>query len=152
MKNYLIDKNIVDNKFVSIKKIVEKSLALYSPLYPSIKVKNNLDDRKIYINEIAFSAIIDNLISNAFKYNKKGGYIKVYLDKSYLVIEDNGIGIKDTEKIFDRFYKENERGIGIGLSIVKKLCEELKIDIKVSSNSNGTKIKLDLSRYLETSS
>jgi signal transduction histidine kinase len=115
-------------------------------------VENNLGDKKIYINEIAFSAIIDNLISNAFKYNKKGGYIKVYLDKSYLVIEDSGIGIKDTKKIFDRFYKENERGIGIGLSIVKKLCEELKIDIKVSSNSNGTKIKLNLSRYLEASS
>ena len=56
-------------------------------------------------------------------------------------------GIQNTKKIFDRFYKEQDRGIGIGLHIVKKLCEELSIKIKVQSQINfGTKFTLNLSQ------
>jgi len=42
-------------------------------------------------------------------------------------------GIKYPNKIFDRFYKEHELGLGIGLHIVKNLCDELGIKIKVQS-------------------
>jgi signal transduction histidine kinase len=49
------------------------------------------------------------------------------------VIRDNGKGIKNTAKIFDRFYKEHERGLGIGLHIVKKLCDTMHISIYVKS-------------------
>jgi len=88
---------------------------------------------------------LDNLISNAFKYNKKNGFIKVYLENKKLYIEDSGIGIKNPKKVFNRFYKENERGIGIGMSIVKKLADEFKIKIEIKSKINkGTIIILDL--------
>ncbi len=49
-------------------------------------------------------------------------------------------------RIFERFYKEQDRGIGIGLHIVKKLCEELKIKVKVESKiAQGSTFSLNLS-------
>jgi len=50
-----------------------------------------------------------------------------------LIIEDSGVGIKEPQKIFDRYYKESQRGIGIGLHIVKKLCDEIGVDIRIET-------------------
>jgi signal transduction histidine kinase len=85
-------------------------------------------------NKNAFTRILDNLLTNALKYNKQDGFIKIRFDKSKLIIEDSGKGIQNPHKIFNRFYKEQERGIGIGLHIVKKLCNELGIKIEVQSD------------------
>jgi signal transduction histidine kinase len=104
----------------------------------------------VITNKDAFIRIIDNLLSNAGKYNKPHGYVKVYIDQdSKLIIEDSGVGIKNPSKIFTRYYKEQDRGIGIGLHIVKKLCDELRLSIKVNSKElEGTKIILDISSIL----
>jgi len=84
-------------------------------------------------NKNAFIRIIDNLLTNALKYNKQDGFIDIKFENGILIIQDSGKGIKNPEKIFNRFYKEQERGIGIGLHIVKKLCDELDISIEVKS-------------------
>ncbi len=67
------------------------------------------------------------------------------MQNSVLYIEDTGKGIKNPSKVFERFYKEQERGIGIGLHIVKKLCEELGIEITLQSEiGQGTSFFLNL--------
>jgi signal transduction histidine kinase len=50
-------------------------------------------------------------------------------------VEDHGVGIESIEKIFSRYYRENEAkgGFGIGLNIVKQITEEENITIDVSS-------------------
>ena len=107
---------------------------------------------KLYENKDAFSRIIDNLLSNAYKYNKKDGFIKIILKDKLLIIEDSGKGIKNPSKIFDRFYKENDRGIGIGLHIVKKLCDELDIKVSVKSEiGKGSIFYLDLKSIMSIS-
>jgi len=64
-----------------------------------------------------------------------------------LNIIDSGKGIQNPKRIFERFYKEQERGIGIGLHIVKKLCDELDVKISVDSKlGSGTAFSLDLSK------
>ncbi len=91
--------------------------------------------------------VIDNLISNAIKYNKRGGTISVRLRIGRLEIGDTGIGIEE-EKIpfiFDRYmrFNQSEGGFGVGLSIVKKILDEYHIDIEVHSKVNeGTKMVL----------
>jgi len=146
LKMYLSNsQNQIEN--FNLKNIIDEKLKLYSSIYPSIKYENSVNC-KLKANKTAFEFIIDNLISNAFKYNKKNGYIKIYMKDKKLHIEDSGIGIKNPKKVFERFYKENERGIGIGLSIVKKLTDEMKINIKIISQKNkGTTVILDLSRF-----
>jgi len=143
LKTFLSN-NPNQKEIFNIKDIIDEKLHFYSPNYPTIKFKNEAN-LKISTNKSSFESIIENLISNAFKYNKKNGSIHIYTKNNTLYIQDTGIGIKNPSKVFNRFYKENERGIGIGMHIVKKLADELKINIKIDSKLNkGTIISLNL--------
>ena len=106
-------------------------------------------DIEIETNREAFERIIDNLLSNAAKYNKKDGVVYLRVRGKNLEIEDSGKGIKNPKRVFERFYKEQARGIGIGLHIVKKLCDELGIAIKLESElEKGTCFFLSLGNLL----
>ena len=103
--------------------------------------------------------ILHNLISNALKYSHKNGLVKIVIErvesKIIIKITDNGIGISSEEldKVFDSFYRTKTstnhpeiKGIGLGLSIAKRLCDILSIDITISSTENiGTTLELSLS-------
>ena len=118
----------------------------FKKLYPEIVI-NISGDKFVYKSDKdAFLRIIDNIISNACKYSSQNSsYIDIVIKKGEIIIKDNGIGIEDTDKVFDRFYKENENGLGIGLNIVKKLCDELNISIDIKSKKDsGTVVKLTL--------
>ncbi|WP_457746849.1 sensor histidine kinase [Sulfurimonas sp.] len=115
-------------------------------------IKFSVDIPKITLacNSDAFVRILDNLLSNAVKYNKVDGRIKIYLKDTKLVIKDSGKGIKNPKKVFERFYKEQDRGIGIGLHIVKKLCDELGITISLESElDKGTTFFLNLKNIIK---
>lgn len=83
--------------------------------------------------------IVDNTISNAIKYSNDDSHIEinVYTNDEHIVFEviDHGVGIKDTSKIFSRYYRENEAkgGFGIGLNIVKKIIDEEGILLDIQS-------------------
>lgn len=95
--------------------------------------------------------IIVNLLSNAFKYTPEKGKVsvEVFLENGRLKvrIEDSGPGIskEDLDKIFERFFQvegTEDKGTGIGLSLVKELVELHKGQISVESNKgNGTVFK-----------
>lgn len=129
--------------------LVKDRILYFQALYSDIDYSFDIDSTIIITNKDAFIRILDNLLSNAGKYNKTDGSVKVYMKNSKLIIEDTGKGIKNPSLIFKRYYKEQDRGIGIGLHIVKKLCEELHIGIKVQSQEGvGTKMILNLSEIL----
>ena len=100
--------------------------------------------------------ILSNLVSNAFRYHdqeKDDPYIRVIVrpqkDQFKLVVEDNGIGIKEKhlERLFDMFYRADEQaeGSGLGLFIVKETINVLKGEITVSScYGEGTSFTLTL--------
>ncbi len=104
---------------------------------------------EIETNKESFERIVDNLLSNAAKYNKKDGSVHLRVKEKNLEIEDSGKGIKNPKRVFERFYKEQARGIGIGLHIVKKLCDELAITIKLESElEKGTIFSLSFEKLL----
>lgn len=90
-----------------------------------------LQDEKMLFDENYLDLIVNNLLSNAFKYTEVGESImvKLYKEDNNLVLQvaDTGIGIPEEkqEKIFERFYQvENGcEGSGIGLSLVQRLVE-----------------------------
>ena len=83
--------------------------------------------------------IVDNTLSNAIKYSLSDSTVEVSLyrenDKVIFTVKDYGVGIKNIDKIFSRYYRENETkgGFGIGLNIVKQIIDEENILLEVVS-------------------
>lgn len=96
----------------------------------------------INISKIEINRLIDNNLSNAIKYSNIGSSIKIVLKDDILEFHSFGKYIKDVNKIFDRYVRENENlgGHGLGLSIVKDICKKYNISIKVTSTQTGLNI------------
>lgn len=132
LKYFLLNSSLQQEKF-NIKDIINIKVAYYQSLFSNLSFEVEVENIVINSNKEAFSRIVDNLISNACKYNKIDGKVSIYYQNNTLIIEDSGVGIKEPQKIFDRYYKETQRGIGIGLHIVKKLCDETGVDIRIET-------------------
>ena len=133
----------------SLKSLVKARIQYFEVLYPDIEYSISIPVLSVKTNKDAFTRILDNLLSNAGKYNVANGTVSISLEGSMLLIADTGKGIKKPMKVFDRYYKEQDRGIGIGLHIVKKLCDELAIPISIESKENkGTSIHLNLTSII----
>ncbi|MEA3370331.1 MAG: HAMP domain-containing sensor histidine kinase [Campylobacterota bacterium] len=123
--------------------IVNEVVSSHKKIYPEISFDIRDADYFAKVNRDAFKQVIVNLLSNACKYSKEKAYIKVYAKDKTLYIEDNGVGIKNPKHIFERSYKEHSSGHGIGLDIVKRLCDSMEIEIAVESKLEvGTTISL----------
>ncbi len=128
----------------NIVKIIEDVVITHQKIYRGVEYKIEIKDFFANINKNAFTQVLVNLISNASKYNKESGYIKVYSHNRTLYIEDSGVGIKNPNEIFNRSYTEQKSGTGIGLDITKRLCEAMNIEISATSEIKvGTTVKLE---------
>jgi signal transduction histidine kinase len=98
-----------------------------------------LCDSTILFNAVQLQRIVDNNLSNAIKYSHDNTQITVTLKGSdegcVLSFIDQGIGIEDTERIFERYYREesDKGGFGIGLNIVKKIIDDAGIGLDIRS-------------------
>ncbi len=128
-----------ENLFDIINEVVQTHKKIYKDINFEIKEREFIAK----INRDAFKQVVVNLISNACKYNKDAGKIKIYTKDRILFIEDSGIGIQNPENIFERSYTEHTSGHGIGLDIVKRLCDAMEMEILVVSTLRvGTTISL----------
>ncbi|MCF6192998.1 MAG: ATP-binding protein, partial [Kangiellaceae bacterium] len=117
------------------------------------------DVSEIYADKELLRIAVNNLLTNAIKYNKQGGQVILTLeetDNDFIIsVQDNGIGIsaQDQEHIFDKFYRSEdelvrtETGHGLGLSLVKQIVQLhhglIKID---SSPGEGTEFSIRLEK------
>lgn len=120
------------------------------------KIEASSEHINAYYDKEVMTIILDNLISNAFKYTNKGE-IKVKVDKVSkddenlieIRVSDTGYGISEEALpyVFDRYYQENgshqASGTGIGLALVKKLIDLHHAEISVESKVNqGTEFRI----------
>ncbi len=87
-------------------------------------------DITVHGDDALLRQVIGNLLTNAIKFNKEKGAIRVLLTKRELMVEDTGIGIEPEalKRIFDRFYQADasragNNGFGLGLSLVKRIVD-----------------------------
>ena len=147
---YLIldNKIISNNQDINLKTIIEQRVEYFNTLasVKKITIKTDLkEDTVLNIDQKKISKLIDNLISNAIKYNKIGGTIDIKLSKNYFYVQDSGRGISqdNIELMFDRYsrFDKSVGGFGIGLNIVKLICDEYKLHIDIKSKlEQGTKV------------
>ncbi|GEM54119.1 two-component sensor histidine kinase [Flavobacterium branchiophilum NBRC 15030 = ATCC 35035] len=148
----------IDNQLFSINAVVSDYLSRYQNKIQTKEIQINFNtsqDFKVVSDPYWVAICIKNILSNAIKYSKPQAAITISVRETpqehELMIADNGIGIKssDLEKIFQPFFRSNAienpdiKGSGLGLSIVKKICDLLQIKISIHSVENqGTTIKL----------
>lgn len=116
-------------------------------------------------NPVQFKRIISNLVSNAIRYTDSG-YVSISADRidtNYVIkITDTGIGIAESEqvRIFEDFYQacyparsQKRGGLGLGLSIVRRLTDLLGIELSLTSTlGKGSEFVVSLPAVASTSS
>lgn len=136
----------------NLKDLVSESVEFFNDISitKNITISSNLQDCFIKMDKTKTQKIVNNLLSNAIKYSKKDSIIEVVLEKNILKVKDFGIGISQEEQkeIFKRYKRGNniEGGFGIGLDIVKRVCDEydLILDLK-SQIDKETTFSIDFS-------
>lgn len=131
--------------------MVRQVIRKYAKIFISKKIKIDFKPTKacIVTDEKWFIFVLEQIISNALKYTKKG-QISIYMKEKALVIEDTGIGIpaEDLPRIFEKGFtgyngRENKKSTGIGLYLCKNIMDKLQWNITVDSEvGSGTKIYL----------
>ena len=127
-------------------KIAQKGIALTLSADAGVKVMSRRE---------RLLEIVNNLVSNAIRYNKENGTLTVTLtggETPVLCVSDTGIGLSEEDKtrIFDRFYTVDKShngaggGFGLGLAIVKKLCRRAGWKLSVESElGKGTAFRIE---------
>jgi len=137
------------SEVLALDKILEKSVEYYSPLaeIKRIHFDTTLESTEFLMPEAKATLLFGNLIGNAIKYSSVKSTITIRLQDKVLSIKDEGIGIEESKQkeIFDKFKRGTEYsgGFGVGLSIVKSICDEYGIEIEVDSIiDKGTEFRL----------
>jgi len=127
------NKQFEADRSVSLKEIVTRKLDEFSMLFESkaleVEVKME-EDLQVRLNEQLAELLVNNLLSNAVNHNIRGGRISILIRSASLKIcnsgEDNSL---TNETIFNRFVSGNPKSYGLGLAIVRKVCETNNLEI-----------------------
>ncbi len=107
---------------------------------------------KVKSDATALARILENLITNAIKFSAPGGKVQILLNESVpsVTVADSGPGFSqdDRERLFQPYTRLSARptggeiSTGLGLSIVKQLCDQLGVEIQVGDPEVGAEITL----------
>ncbi len=115
----------------------------------SLKINSNIPKQlRLFIDDGPLTICLSNILSNAIKYSDTWWEIEIELRKEYFSVKDYWVWIKkeNLEKIFERDYRESDdnKWLGIGLSLVKRICDIYDWEISISSKKNSfTHVRVD---------
>lgn len=134
---------------ISLNQVLDRELEKLSLLAneKSIPIHKQVrEDCYLKKREKVLSVLVGNLLRNAILYTESGR-IDVVVSGNELIIRDTGIGIskEKMDTILDRFTRDNteQKGFGIGLSIVKRLCDRFNWKLLIDSQKHsGTEVRV----------
>ncbi len=147
---YLVEKNEVEYPKHSINLVdyvrsrIDFFKQLASQTNLSFEFNVDIKEAMINFNETKLQRIIDNNLTNAIKYTQDSETIIVTIkaeEKEFeLQIKSKSTHIQNPSKIFEAYYQEDgsTSGFGLGLNLVKQICEEEDVNIEVHSNADTT--------------
>ena len=153
---YNIKKEIdkIDKKEFYLDEIIRDSCDKFEDIKNGTKIFINVPNIKVLTDLNGFEKTIDNLISNAIKYNAKENPEIIISYKDFTLSIFNCGEKIDTNNlliIFDKYYQENplNDGFGLGLFMVKEFCDKNKISINIDTKSEeGNFFNLNLKNIL----
>jgi signal transduction histidine kinase len=121
---------------VNMNLLLKKILSNFEDKIDSRKILLKListEECELKINGVLAEVLLTNLISNAIKHNISGGILNIELTENYLKIANTGTALPEpASNMFERFKKksDSEFSVGLGLSIVKKICDLFRYNIE----------------------
>jgi len=132
-KNLLLLTQIENSQFeaeeeIDLKVILEKFLPMYHRqaeergIILSTSINDNIQLRG---RRSLMEILLNNLLTNAIRYTRAGGEVQLAVHQHEVTVQNTGDPLKCPDKIFERFYRDSRsgQGSGLGLSIVKKICD-----------------------------
>lgn len=146
-----------NNEIFNLNKEVKNIINIFSD--EKIYFHSNKDQIMIEMDKIYLSRIITNLVSNASQANdeERENIINVDIEQRQkriiITVEDNGVGIAEEHygRIFEPNFTSKSSGMGLGLTMVRKMVEDYKGEISVKSElGKGTTFTISLPNNLKT--
>jgi signal transduction histidine kinase len=135
-----------------LREICREVIAAYPAelIYPTCKLKIETADNLplFYLDKQAISRAFVNLLDNALKFSPSSGIVKITIGikgrKAFVEVADQGPGVENKEKIFERFYHTG-KGTGLGLTLVRRIAEGHKGRVEVESEKGkGSRFRIIL--------
>lgn len=144
----------IDSEIISVKEKLEKQLEGFSFLLDSgkFKVKKEISDFNIEIHPLLFDVLITNLIKNAIVHNNAHAEISIEAGNKKIRIINTGNALSiDPNLIFKRFVRniENKNSSGVGLELVKKICDYYDLEIVYSFENEMHCFELNISNIMK---
>ncbi len=144
------NKIVTNDMLLDVGQLLQERVEYFTSLAEAKKVSLDLEiikDAQLFIDRAKLSKLVDNLISNAIKYNKMKGYVHVTLEENEIVVADGGIGIakKNIKKMQERYarFTQVSGGFGLGLSIVASIAQEYHLSVTIDSKEfEWTKVRV----------
>ena len=137
---------------INLDEVVKDSVKKYATIFINKKIKLNYVSHETMVisDKKWLSFAFEQILGNSVKYSSTGGEITIETYENKLVIEDNGIGIKeeDLPRIFEKGFtgfngRYEKKSSGLGLYLCKKTLDKLGHHIKISSKvGEGTRIEI----------
>jgi len=134
-----LDKSAKIDEEIDMKALIEQRVDYFTPLAEQKRLHFVLDleEFSYTMERTAGIRLLDNIISNAIKYNQKDKHVYVRTGNKSISIKDEGKGMDETEQkqVFERYMRveKNRGGFGIGLDIVKQVTQRYGIKIEIKS-------------------
>ena len=149
----------------NLDEFIQYTTMKFSPLSEQKNISLKFEDKTgglfMYFDRDKLGKILTNLLSNAFKFTKAGGQVRVELSKciidsrryAHIIVEDSGCGISKEEQahVFERFYRAEQKqaaaqvGSGIGLNMVYEYVKmhQGKVSLE-SEEGKGSRFIVDI--------
>jgi len=151
--SYLVKKDQIEypKKAIELSDYVKKRLEFFDEVAHFSNLTFNFFESEfpswIQFNETKLQRVIDNNLTNAIKYTKNGEEIRIGVGCDILGcifwVESRSQKIHDSHRIFEAYYRERKKtdGFGLGLSLVKSICDEDGVEITIASDSELTRFE-----------
>lgn len=123
------NKQFIETETIRLDLLLKEKLSQFEEMIGNNKLTLDIEMQEVSIhcNKQLAEILLNNLLSNAIRYNKDAGLISCQLTNQQLIISNNSwMPALDAHKVFQRFYRPaqtTQEGNGLGLSIIKQICE-----------------------------